>query len=193
MLSGILRKATDSITCLLFFSPGSTRAVTLPKSTLWFICSLLPSPPLFHPSAFPGWLHAALCCRGLTPNTRHTYSDTQQPPHQVWLIWLVTHVNRAITSIQMLHSPLVCTPLLHTLSVKLTCWVHTCFHPSPLPPVVEDVMWHVACCCFDYFYCASLSSLRAVTARAESEETSVFSQTLAEIASMSWLSKGKGC
>ena len=180
---GLTREFHRASAPLLTGSDSECSAVALPTSNRWFI---LPPPSvsaaLSIPPALPldDYMSAPACPgRGSTLNIRHTHTHThthihaQQSLHQVWLIWLVTRVSRAITSIQMFHSPFVCAPYnthTHTYTQTHTyTHTHTCFHPLPLPPVVEDAMRRVACCCFDYFSFASLSSLWAVTICSASE------------------------
>lgn len=138
--------------------------------------------PLLSPSLHHPWYTICRPGRGSTLNTRlvHKHTNTRQSPHQVWLIWLVTRVSRAITSIQMFHSLFVCTPNhTHTRTYR----AHTCFHAFSLPPVVEDVMLNVACCCFAYS-CFAFCSLWAVTICSASEERGLFfPKSLKEIAS----------
>lgn len=70
----------------------------------------------------------------------------------------------------MFHSLFVCTPNhTHTRTYR----AHTCFHAFSLPPVVEDVMLNVACCCFAYS-CFAFCSLWAVTICSASEERGLF-------------------
>lgn len=110
----------------------------------------------------------------------HTHTHAQQSPHQVWLIWLVTHVSRAITGIQMFHSPFVCTSArTHTHAN------HTrtpAFILLPSPPVVGDVMRHVARCCFDYFSPRTLSSWQDANASHCRKKKNLF-HALAKISS----------
>lgn len=128
--------------CLLLFSPGPTpvlSAVTLPTSTHRFILSLL----------FPSLddYMSALGCpgRGLTLNTCLSHTHThRQSPHQVWLIWLVTHVSRAITGIQMFHSPFVCAPPLYTHTLSNTHMPGT--HLLTSPPLASSSQGCDAAC-----------------------------------------------
>ena len=139
---------------LLLFSPAPTpSAVQSPcrrqTADLYFL--LPPSPPL-SPSRLPSpW--TTICRHRLvqdvdrlliyvTHTHTHTHIHAQQSLHQVWLIWLVTRVSRAITSIQMFHSPFVCTPYnthTHTYThIHTNTHLHTHTHLLSSPPLASS-------------------------------------------------------
>lgn len=152
--------------CPLLFSAAPTpvsSTVTLLKSTHWFILS----PPSI---SAPLWVTICWCwlvqdVDRLLIHFTHTHTHAQQSPHQVWLIWLVTRVSRAITGIQMFHSPFVYTPTTHT-------------HLLSSPPLAFSSWGCDAACSmllFWLFLLFSLSSLWVVTALHQKKEV-CFSQ-----------------